>query len=78
MFENCSISEFVYGSLYNIVASQTSDSNNSANLKTKFKNIVGGLSGPQMEFFYEKNGGNKTRDTVTLRLIFYSMYRVTR
>jgi hypothetical protein len=34
--------------------------------ETKFKNILGGLSGPKMELFYEKTGHEKSRDFVPL------------
>ena len=35
--------------------------------ETKFENILGGFSGAHMELFYEKNGDEKSRDTVPLR-----------
>ncbi len=37
--------------------------------ETKFENIFRGLSGPQMELFYEKNGGEKYHDTVPLNSV---------
>jgi hypothetical protein len=55
VFKNFPISKFVYDSpLYDLAMSQTSNLNNSANLNQKFENIFLGLSGPQMELFYEK------------------------
>jgi hypothetical protein len=35
-------------------------------IETEFKNILGCLSGPQGPSIYEKNGGRKSRDTVSL------------
>jgi hypothetical protein len=47
MFENFPISKFVYDSpLYYIAASQTSNSNNSANLKKKIKIFLVVSQGP--------------------------------
>ncbi len=67
MFENSPSIEKKFDSpLYYIAASQTSNSNNSANLKQDFDNIFGGLSGHQIELFYRKKGAEKSRDTVPL------------
>ncbi len=54
--------------LYYKTASQASNSNISVN-EIKFENIFGGLSGPQMELFYEKKGGEKYHDTVPLNSV---------
>jgi hypothetical protein len=32
------------------------------------ENILGGLSGPKMELFYERTGNEKSRDSVPLRV----------
>ncbi len=61
MFENFLISKFVYDSpLYYIRVSQTLNSNNSANSKQNLKILL--------VVFNKKNGGEKNRETVPLRI----------
>jgi hypothetical protein len=78
MFENFPVSKFVYDSpLYYIVASQTSNSNNSANLKQSFKIFLVVYQGPRWSCSMKMNEGEKSRDTVPLRLTYYKYFLYT-
>jgi glutathione peroxidase-family protein len=67
MFENFHISKFVFDSpLYHIALSQTSNSNNSANLKQNFKIFLVVYQGTRWNCFIKMNGGEKSCDTVPL------------
>jgi hypothetical protein len=67
MFENFSISKFVYDSpLYYLVVSQNLNSNNSANLKQNWKIFLVVYQGPRWSCSVKKNEGDKSRETVPL------------
>jgi hypothetical protein len=64
------LQSFFDSPLYNAAGSQTSNSNNSANLKPNLKRIEDMNQGQKWTLLMKKNRAEKSRATVPLREIF--------